>query len=68
MKRGDQFMVEPGELTELQLGDEILFAGRGSDLSKQRWLFENSRTLNYVVTGTEPHYGLLSYFAKGNAR
>ena len=68
VKRGGQFMIEPGELTELQLGDQILFAGRGADLSQQRWLFENSRTLNYAVTGEEPHYGLLSYFAKGNAR
>jgi len=68
VKRGDQFMVEPGELTELQIGDEILFAGKGGDLSQQRWLFENTRTLNYVVTGEEPHYGLLSYLAKGNAR
>ena len=67
VKRADQFMVEPGELTELQLGDEILFAGVGTDLSQQRWLFENSRTLNYVVTGEEPHYGVLSHFAKGNA-
>jgi hypothetical protein len=68
VKRGDHYWVEPGELTELHMGDEILFSGRESDLNQQRWLFENARTLNYVVTGEEPHYGLLSYFVKGSPR
>jgi len=52
-KRGDQIQLTPGELTELQVGDELLFCGRFSHLDLQRWTLENDQRLHYLLTGQE---------------
>ncbi len=52
-KRGDQIQLTPGELTELEVGDELLFCGRFSHLDLQRWTLENDQRLHYLLTGQE---------------
>lgn len=51
LKRGDQFILTPGELEELQIGDHILFSGRPGALAEQSWILENESTLQYLVLG-----------------
>jgi len=53
LKRADRIELTPGELTELALGDELLFCGRASALNRQLWTLENHQTLNYLITGRD---------------
>lgn len=50
-KRADEVQLTPGELIELQIGDELLFCGKSADLSSQLWTLENQQALSYVLTG-----------------
>lgn len=52
-KRENEITLTPGELDELQVGDELLFCGRSNELNDQLWILENSQTLNYVLTGID---------------
>lgn len=53
LKRADRIELTPGELTELALGDELLFCGKASALNRQLWTLENHQTLNYLITGRD---------------
>lgn len=53
LKRENEITLTPGELDELQIGDELLFCGRSDELNDQLWILENRQTLNYVLTGTD---------------
>lgn len=53
LKRGDQLILTPGELEELQIGDHILFSGRLGALTEQSWILENESTLQYLVLGID---------------
>jgi len=53
LKRDEEITLTPGELHELQSGDELLFCGRTNDLNDQLWILENQQTLNYVLTGVD---------------
>jgi len=53
LKRGDETILVPGELTELKEGDRLLFCGRTGALDDQRWVLENEQSLGYVLTGTD---------------
>jgi Trk K+ transport system NAD-binding subunit len=65
VKRGEELFFEPGELLELKVGDQILFCGTLDAIRDQRWAFENSRSLQYLVDGTEPSRGFLLNLLKG---
>lgn len=53
LKRDSDVVLIPGELTELKLGDQLLFCGHAGALSEQRWTLENYATLSYVMTGMD---------------
>lgn len=53
LKRGDETILVPGELTELVVGDRLLFCGRATALDDQRWVLENEQSLGYVLTGSD---------------
>ena len=65
VKRGEELFFEPGELLELRAGDQILFCGTLDAIRDQRWAFENGRSLQYLVDGTEPSRGFLLNLLKG---
>lgn len=52
-KREADVQLTPGELLELQLGDELLFCGQYAHLKSQLWTLENHQTLSYVLTGQD---------------
>ena len=64
-KRGDSVDIEPGELTQLAVGDELLFCGVHDAISDQSWLLENDRSLTYVVTGNEQGNSVLHRLLNG---
>lgn len=64
-KRGDHVDIEPGELTDLELGDHILFCGVHEELLKQTWLLDNDRSLRYVLTGDDVGNSVLHRLLNG---
>ncbi|UTW14064.1 potassium channel family protein [Marinobacterium rhizophilum] len=59
-RRGEQVRLLPGELCELQQGDEILFCGLSEALHKMEWTVNNYNQLQYLLTGREHSDTLLS--------
>ena len=45
--------------------EKILFCGTLDAIRDQRWAFENGRSLQYLVDGTEPSRGFLLNLLKG---
>lgn len=65
MRRGDEVKLLPGELTELQEGDDILFCGRKGSLDRMAWTAFNYNTLHYVLTGNDATQGRLQRWLQG---
>ncbi|MBS97450.1 MAG: potassium transporter TrkA [Oceanospirillaceae bacterium] len=65
MKRGDSVKMTPGELTELEPGDEILFCGRTRALDRMRWSAQNYNTLHYILTGFDATQSRLQRWLRG---
>ncbi len=59
-RHGDVVRLLPGELCELAPGDEILFCGLSEALHQMQWAVNNYNTLQYLLTGQEHSYTLLS--------
>ncbi|MFC6669525.1 hypothetical protein [Marinobacterium aestuariivivens] len=59
-RRGETIDMLPGELCELQAGDEILFCGLGEALREMEWSLKNYNVLQYLLTGQEHSHTLLS--------
>ncbi len=62
LRRGDEIKMLPGELKELQFGDEILFCGLNTAFKQVEWTVNNYNVLQYVLTGKEMSNTLLSRF------
>lgn len=60
LRRGDELMMLPGELTLLQPGDEILFCGLTRSAARMDWTVSNYNVLHYVLTGSDNSNNLLA--------
>ncbi len=60
LRREGEIKMLPGELKELQLGDEILFCGLSEAFRQVEWTVNNYNVLQYVLTGKEENKTLLS--------
>lgn len=66
LRRAEQIKVLPGELEELQPGDEILFCGLSEAFRQVEWTVNNYNVLQYVLTGQEESHTLLArWLTKG---
>lgn len=65
LRRGEEVKLLPGELTELQEGDDILFCGRKGALDRMAWTAFNYNTLHYVLTGNDATQGRLQRWLQG---
>jgi Trk K+ transport system NAD-binding subunit len=59
-RRGAEVRLLPGELCELQEGDELLFCGLSEALHQMEWTVNNYNLLQYLLTGRENSDSLLS--------
>jgi len=59
LQRGEGAFDLPADDFELQPGDQVLFAGRGSARDRQQALLRNEKVRDYVVTGHDPSTGWL---------
>ncbi|MCP8689546.1 potassium channel family protein [Marinobacterium sedimentorum] len=59
-RRGTEVRLLPGELCELQEGDELLFCGLSEALHQMEWTVNNYNLLQYLLTGRENSDSLLS--------
>lgn len=50
----------PGELDQLQLGDEILICGLNKSNRRMQWTVNNYNVLHYILTGNDASNNLLS--------
>ncbi|WP_372742174.1 TrkA family potassium uptake protein, partial [Neptunomonas sp.] len=60
LRRGENIKILPGELTELDLGDEILFCGLSKAFKQVEWTVNNYNVLQYILTGKDASSTLLS--------
>jgi len=60
MRNAEGVRILPGELTELQPGDEILCCGLGKVWYQMEWTVKNYNVLYYVITGEDPPHSLLA--------
>jgi voltage-gated potassium channel len=60
LRRGEEIKMLPGELKELERGDEILFCGLSKASTQVEWTVNNYNILQYVLTGKDSHTTLLS--------
>ena len=63
-RRDDVLVMLPGELIELQPGDEVLFCGLSSAKGRMEWILKNYNILYYILTGEDPSFNLLSRILK----
>lgn len=66
LKRGDFIDMLPGELDELQEGDEVLICGLNKSNRRMQWTVNNYNVLHYVITGNDASNSLLSRFLQKN--
>jgi len=64
LRRNGELKLLPGELTELQLGDEVLFCGLTEAHRQMDWNVNNYNILYYLLTGEDPSYNLLAKLLK----
>jgi len=64
IRRGDELMMLPGELTVLQPDDEVLFCGLSRSAGRMDWTVTNYNVLHYVLTGTDDSNNLLARWLK----
>ncbi|WP_432472422.1 potassium channel family protein [Amphritea sp. HPY] len=64
LRRNGELKLLPGELTELQLGDEVLFCGLTEAHQQMDWNVNNYNILYYLLTGEDPSYNLLAKLLK----
>ncbi|HSW52277.1 MAG TPA: NAD-binding protein, partial [Sulfuricaulis sp.] len=63
--RGKEEMLRPGEETEIQPGDKILFCGRPGVAAHQQRTLTEERVVRYLVSGeTRPQGTLWRWFAR----
>ncbi|MBR9829891.1 MAG: potassium transporter TrkA [Oceanospirillales bacterium] len=58
----------PGELHELQTGDEVLFCGLGTAKRQMEWSANNYNVLYYLLTGEDPPHTLLARLLRQHDR
>lgn len=63
-RRDGVLSMLPGELTELEPGDEVLFCGLSSAKGRMEWILKNYNILFYILTGEDPSFNLLSRILK----
>lgn len=66
LRRGDFIDMLPGELDELQAGDEILICGLNKSNRRMQWTANNYNVLHYIITGNDASNNLLSRFLQRN--
>lgn len=64
LRRNGELKLLPGELTELQLDDEVLFCGLTEAHRQMDWNVNNYNILFYLLTGEDPSYNLLAKLLK----
>lgn len=64
LRRGEELELQPGELDELQVNDEILFCGLSEAHAQMEWSVNNYNILFYLLTGEEPSHNLLAKILK----
>ena len=67
-RRGDKIEMLPGELDELQEGDEILICGLNKARYRMQWTAANYNLLHYVLTGEDTSHTVLSRILKRLAK
>lgn len=67
-RRGGDVRLLPGELIELQQGDEILFCGLSSARRDMEWIANNINVLLYLQTGKEHTGNLLSRILRDSVK
>ncbi len=53
VRRSHEELLFPGDDVELQVGDEVLFTGKGWVMERMKWSLQNHNALRYVQTGEE---------------
>ncbi|WP_299177955.1 TrkA family potassium uptake protein [uncultured Neptuniibacter sp.] len=64
LRRGEEIIMQPGELLEIQSGDEILICGLNKSNRRMQWTVNNYNVLHYVITGNDASNNLLSRVLK----
>lgn len=65
LRHNGNVKVLPGELKELEAGDEVLFCGLTQAFKQVEWTVNNYNVLQYVLTGVDNNNTLLSrWFAR----
>jgi hypothetical protein len=67
LRRGEEIKMLPGELKELQFGDEILFCGLNAAFKQVEWTVNNYNVLQYILTGKEMSNTIFSRFINKDA-
>ncbi len=60
LKTAEGVHLLPGELHQLQVGDELLFCGLGAAKRQMEWSVNNYNVLHYLLTGEDPPHTLLA--------
>ncbi len=53
VRRNHEALLFPTEEVQLEVGDEVLFSGRGWVMERMKWALQNHNALRYVQTGEE---------------
>lgn len=64
LRRNGDRIILPGELTALQVGDEVLFCGLSESHRQMEWSVNNYNVLYYLLTGEDPSNNLLAKILK----
>jgi len=67
LRRDGELEMLPGELHDIQLGDEVLFCGLSKSYRRCQWTVSNYNVLHYVMTGEERSHNLLARFLARNS-
>jgi len=60
LKTAEGVHLLPGELHELQSGDEVLFCGLDVAKRRMEWSVNNYNVLHYLLTGEDPPHSILA--------
>ena len=64
IRRESKIDMLPGELDELQPGDEILICGLSKANRRMQWIVNNYNVLQYILTGNDATHNLLARLLK----
>lgn len=68
LKNGTEVHLLPGELHDLEVGDEVLFCGLSAAKRQMEWSTNNYNVLHYLLTGEDPPHTLLARLLRRHDR